>query len=188
MVFLDASKGPWTSYFEPFGHDNYWKGPEYKATVPAGNYQVIVSSTSRTSQYSLAIGEKEVFGLSEAFNSVYVIAKLKASFFHKSPLNFWLSPLAWAYIGGLYLLAFVTLYTYRKIMNKLSSSKLRNAKQNIGRYDKLLRILVGLLLLFTATATTWSPVLIFFSGICLFEALLSWCGLYMVLGRNTCPR
>lgn len=188
VAYLDAAKSSWKAYFEPFGHDNYWMGSEYKSVVPAGSYQVIVTSTSKTSQYSLAIGQKEAFGPKEALNSVSDIADLKTNFFNKSPLDFLLSPLAWGYIGSLYFLAFITLYVYRKIMNKLSTSKPRKAKKNIGNRDKYFRLILGVLLLGIALTTTWSPILIFFSGFCFFEVLLSWCGFYVILGRNTCPR
>ena len=188
VAVLDAATSAWKTYFEPFGHDVYWMGPEYKSVVPAGTYQVIVTSTSKTSQYSLAIGEKEAFSIKEALNSISVIANLKINFFNKSPLDFILSPLAWGYIVSLYFLAFLTLYIYRKIMNMFASTKPRKAKQNIGNHDKHLRLIVGSLLLGVALTTTWSPILIFFSGICFFEVLLSWCGFYVILGRNTCPR
>ena len=38
-----------------------------------------------------------------------------------------------------------------------------------------------------AITTTWSPILIFFSGFALFEAIFSWCGFYAAMGKNTCP-
>lgn len=188
VAYLDAAKSSWKAYFEPFGHDNYWMGPEYKAAVPAGSYQIIVNSTSKTSRYSLAIGEKEAFGFKEALSSVSVITNLKKNFFNKSPLDFLLSPIAWVYIATLYFLAFISLYIYRKIINKFASSKPRKTNQNIGKHDKNLRLITGILLLGVALTTTWSPILIFFSGICFFEVLLSWCGFYVIVGRNTCPR
>jgi len=38
-----------------------------------------------------------------------------------------------------------------------------------------------------AITTTWSPILIFFSGFAFFEAIFSWCGFYAAMGKNTCP-
>jgi hypothetical protein len=51
----------------------------------------------------------------------------------------------------------------------------------------LLRLAIGVGLFLWAITTTWSPILIFFSGFALFEALFSWCGFYAALGKNTCP-
>jgi hypothetical protein len=66
--------------------------------------------------------------------------------------------------------------------------------RNIGTSDRLLRVAIGATLLLVAITTTWSPILIFFSGLilslskgfALFEAIFSWCGFYAALGKNTC--
>jgi TM2 domain-containing membrane protein YozV len=63
----------------------------------------------------------------------------------------------------------------------------RRVAKNIGKSDRLLRAVIGAGLLLWAITTTWSPILIFFSGFAFFEAIFSWCGFYAAMGKNTCP-
>lgn len=62
----------------------------------------------------------------------------------------------------------------------------RAAPQNIGRADRILRLVLAIALFVLAITTNWSPILIFFSGFALFEAIFSWCGFYAAIGKNTC--
>ncbi|MSU54789.1 MAG: DUF2892 domain-containing protein [Candidatus Staskawiczbacteria bacterium] len=71
-------------------------------------------------------------------------------------------------------------------MKKFAKNSPRGVARNIGRNDRLLRLAIGVGLLLWAMLTTWSPILIFFSGFALFEAVFSWCGFYAALGKNTC--
>jgi hypothetical protein len=87
----------------------------------------------------------------------------------------------------LYLLAFIVGFTYRAILKKIAKRSPRGASKNIGVPDRALRFAVAIALLIWAVTTTWSPILIFFSGFALFEALFSWCGFYAALGKSTCP-
>jgi Na+-transporting NADH:ubiquinone oxidoreductase subunit NqrB len=63
----------------------------------------------------------------------------------------------------------------------------RGVSKNSGTGDRLLRLLIGAALLVWAITTDWSPILIFFSGFAIFEAVFSWCGFYAALGKSTCP-
>ena len=73
------------------------------------------------------------------------------------------------------------------ILKKFAKGTTRGAVKNIGTLDRLLRVAIGLGLLIWAITTSWSPVLLFFSGFAFFEAIFSWCGLYAALGKKTCP-
>ena len=59
-------------------------------------------------------------------------------------------------------------------------------KKNIGIIDRIARFAIGVVLLILAI---YQQSIIF--GIaaifCFYEALASWCIVYRILGRNTCP-
>jgi hypothetical protein len=60
-------------------------------------------------------------------------------------------------------------------------------KKNIGKSDRILRLIVGLLLLGWAYwQMSW--ILLILGLFTLFEATMSWCILYQILGKNSCPR
>ncbi|MBM3281711.1 MAG: DUF2892 domain-containing protein [Candidatus Harrisonbacteria bacterium] len=87
----------------------------------------------------------------------------------------------------MYLLAGIVGLLYRAILKKFAKKSVRGATHNIGKADRLLRLAIGAGLLLWAITTSWSPILLFFSGFALFEALFSWCGFYAAIGKNTCP-
>jgi hypothetical protein len=60
-------------------------------------------------------------------------------------------------------------------------------KKNIGKPDRILRLIAGALLLGWAYwKMSW--VLLVLGLFTLFEAYMSWCILYQILGKNSCPR
>jgi hypothetical protein len=98
-----------------------------------------------------------------------------------------LSPFGWGLIVILYLLAGIVGLLYRFILQRVTRNSVRGLSQNIGTGDRIIRFAIGVLLLLWAITTSWSPILIFFSGFALFEGIFSWCGFYAALGKNTCP-
>lgn len=96
---LDGLKYKWTSYYEEFGGDNYYFGPEFKdeakskknvpkgIKVEKGSYLIKVFSPDNKGKYVLVVGEKEEFPVNEAINAVKTMPKLKSDFFNKSPLT-----------------------------------------------------------------------------------------------------
>ena len=187
LAVLEGINFEWKQFLEEFGHDTYWQGPEYKARAEAGNYEIRVWSSNNDSKYSLAIGEIEAFDFKEGMNALALIPQLKRDFFNESPTSFILSPMGWGLIVILYILAFIVGFIYRAVLRKFTKSSPRGVARNIGKPDRLLRLVIGIALLLWAITTTWSPVLIFFSGFAFFEALFSWCGFYAAIGKNTCP-
>ena len=187
VKYLDGKNAEWKKFFEPFGHDTYWMGPEYSAQAEAGEYVIHVISPDFDSKYSLAIGEAEKFDLKESMNAINLIPKIKRDFFNESPINFILSPFGWGYILLMYIFAFIFGFLYRLIMKRINRNKISGVGKNINKKDRLIRAIFGVGLLFLAITTSWNPILIFFSGFCIFEAIFSWCGLYAALGKNTCP-
>ncbi|MEI7719842.1 MAG: DUF2892 domain-containing protein, partial [bacterium] len=179
IVVLDGATFAWKQFFEPFGHDTYWQGPEYKARADAGKYEIRVTSPNNDSKYSLAIGEIEKFDGKEGLNALTLIPQIKKNFFNESPIGFILSPFGWGLIVIMYILAFIAGFIYRTILKKFASHPSTGSGQaNIGKPDRLLRLAIGVGLLLWAITTTWSPILIFFSGFAFFEAIFSWCGFY----------
>lgn len=187
LAVLDGRKFKWEKFWEEFGRDWYWKGPEYKSPASAGQYEIIVSSSNKDTKYSLAIGEREDFNAQESLNALTLIPKLKSNFFNESPIGFILSPFGWGLILILYVIAFIVGFIYRAILKKIAKTENRKLHKNIGKSDRIIRFAIAIVLLVWAITTTWSPLLIFLSGFALFEALFSWCGIYAALGKNTCP-
>lgn len=187
ITTLGGEKAVWEKYFEPFGYDRYFQGPEYKAQVEPGTYTITISSPKNDSKYSLAIGEKEAFNLSESYRAVMVMPELKRNFFQESPATFLLSPFGIGYVVVLFVLSFIFGFAYRFVLKRVAKTKNRKRTKNIGKGDKLVRIAIGVILFVLAITTSWSPFLFFFSGFAFFEAIFSWCGFYAALGKNTCP-
>jgi hypothetical protein len=101
LALLDGKAFDWRPFFEPFGGDHYWLGPEYDEQVPAGTYIVIVSSPDNRGKYVLAVGKVEKFPLKEMARTIVTLPKLK-KYFGKSPLTayFNLSGLFLLFVGG----------------------------------------------------------------------------------------
>ncbi len=187
IAILDGNSFAWTQFYEPFGADKYWKGGEYSAAAGPGKYEIRVSSTSNDSKYALAIGEIEKFGLNDSGSATTLIPQIKKDFFNQSPIGFVSSPLGLGLIAIMYILAFIFGFAYHAILKKFAKGTTRGAVRNIGTLDRLLRVAIGVGLLLWAITTSWSPVLLFFSGFAFFEAIFSWCGFYAALGKKTCP-
>ena len=187
LTTLNGTDFKWTQFFEPFGHDSYWKGPEFKIPAEPGDYKILVSSTNNNSKYSLAIGEIESFDLKETVNAITLIPKIKSDFFEESPAGFIFSPFGLGLIFVMFVLSFAFGFLYRLILKHLTKNAVRKVHKNIGKKDRLLRAAIGIILFVWAITTSWSPLLLFFSGFTFFEAIFSWCGFYAAIGRNSCP-
>ena len=187
LAVIGGVNANWEKFYEPFGVSTYWRGPEYKTRAEAGRYEVHVWSSNNDSKYSLAIGEGEFFNNKEIWNALRLVPKIKSEFFEESPASFIKSPFGYGLIILMYVLALIVLVIYRAIMKRVAKNTPRGSAKNIGKSDRLLRVAIGIALLLWAITTSWNPLIIFFSGFALFEALFSWCGLYAALGKNTCP-
>lgn len=186
LAVLDGINFPWQKFYEPFGADTYWMGPEYQARAEAGTYEIRVWSSNNDSKYSLAIGEIEAFDGKEGLNALTIIPELKKNFFDKSPIGFIRSPFGWGLIVAMYVLALMVGLLYRYLVRKFARSENGKVSKNINKRGRVIRLVLGLILLLLAMATTWNPLVIFISGLCIFESIFSWCAFYQLMGKNTC--
>lgn len=63
-------------------------------------------------------------------------------------------------------------------------------KKNLGTIDRVLRLVLAIIIGVAIFLTDSIIIQIFLAGLSLFilyEALASWCLLYALIGRNTCP-
>jgi hypothetical protein len=87
LFSLSGSDAQWSPFFESFAGDYYLQGPEIKKSVPAGNYTLRIFNENNSGRYSLAVGERDAFGLSEILNAIVLVPQLKQKFFGKSPVD-----------------------------------------------------------------------------------------------------
>jgi len=118
ISLLDGANFNWTDFYEPFGGDNYYMGPEFEKDVESGKYLILVIASCRPGlvdpassqclnrgKYSLAIGRQEKFPPKEILNTIFLLPQLKKDFFNKSPFTAYFN-----YIG-IFLIAVIIIIT-----------------------------------------------------------------------------
>ncbi len=83
VASLDASSARWQRFYEPFGGDWYFQGPELRKTLGRGLYCVVVSRPGNRGKYTLAIGDREEFPPLEILRTLFLLPTLKTEFFGK---------------------------------------------------------------------------------------------------------
>lgn len=127
FLILDGQSFNWEKYYEEYAGDSYLKGPEEKMTLGPGVYTIKVFSEKNEGKYVLVVGEKEVFGLAQAWEAITVLPIIKMSFFNKSPLMLLYSILGeWLIVISLGLVIFVILISY--LIRKFEKNKLAKKK------------------------------------------------------------
>ncbi|MEK7508885.1 MAG: zinc ribbon domain-containing protein, partial [Patescibacteria group bacterium] len=81
FAFSDGAIFIWQPFYEPYGGDNYFQGPEIKQDAPAGHYVVEVFGPEYNGKYVLAVGEQEKFALKEIVGTYKTLYHLKKDFF-----------------------------------------------------------------------------------------------------------
>jgi monofunctional biosynthetic peptidoglycan transglycosylase len=61
LFIADGIRSEWRRFYERYGRDHYYMGPEFEQRVPAGTYYIKVFNGSNNGKYALAIGRKESF-------------------------------------------------------------------------------------------------------------------------------
>jgi len=75
LFTAEGMKSNWKRFYEKYGHDNYYLGPEFEQKVEAGTYIIRVYNSNNTGKYSLAVGKKEKFTI---FSLVGALIKAKS--------------------------------------------------------------------------------------------------------------
>jgi len=73
----------WERWYEEFAGDWYWKGPEFKKEVMAGDYTITVSNTNNQGAYVLVVGELESFPVNQMSKMISELYAIKTGFFGK---------------------------------------------------------------------------------------------------------
>ncbi len=64
-------------------------------------------------------------------------------------------------------------------------------KKNIGTFDRIMRALTGMILvalMVFVVMPLWTKIILGIVALfCFFQALMSWCLFYQLIGKNTCP-
>jgi len=100
ILGLNGMEYEWEPFYEEFGGDYYFRGPEEKLMVGPGLYNLEVFSPDNQGKYVLVVGEKEEFPPREIINTIAILPKLKKDFFERSPFA------AFFNLSGLFLLIF----------------------------------------------------------------------------------
>lgn len=113
FLVMDGQTFSWKKYYEEFAGDTYLKGPEEKLNLGPGTYTIKVFSEDNEGKYVLVVGEKEIFGLAQAWEMITVLPIIKMNFFNKSPFMLLYSVLGeWLIFGLLGIFAFVFTISY----------------------------------------------------------------------------
>lgn len=96
-VLLNGTAHNWTRYYEEFGGDYYYRGPELGinrngglpqgVNVNKGTYNIKVFSPDNEGKYVLVVGYKETWTVDEFINTILTLPELKSEFFEKSPFT-----------------------------------------------------------------------------------------------------
>ncbi|MBI5422208.1 hypothetical protein HZA44_03680 [Candidatus Peregrinibacteria bacterium] len=92
LFTLDGTHAEWKRFYEAFGDDWYWQGPETApmdstvAPSPAGLYEIKVSNPKNQGPYVLVVGTEEQWGLREIGNTLLTMPRQKI-FLGKSPYS-----------------------------------------------------------------------------------------------------
>jgi hypothetical protein len=98
FLVFEGRSANWVKYFEPYGFDLYWKGPEYLNKVLPGKYTIVVSSPVPQKSYVLAIGQLENFDFAEIRNALHLVPIIKRTIFNTLPITFLFSIFGFSYV------------------------------------------------------------------------------------------
>lgn len=160
----------WVTFYEPFGQNTYWDAGEYRLRAAPGVYSIRISSPDNASKYSLAIGEIEFFDLEDRANALAVLPGIQQEFFGSSAAELVGTRYGLMNLVVIYGAALLAALFYRLILRRPMARLIGGTPRGIG---KPLRVAAAVALFAVAITTTWSPLLLFISGLLLFEALLN---------------
>jgi hypothetical protein len=167
---LGGVDAEWVTFYEPFAQNTYWDAGEYRLRAAPGVYSIRVSSPDNASKYSLAIGEIEYFSLEDRANALAVLPGIQQEFFGTSAVELAGTRYGLLNLLVIYVAALLAALFYRLILRRSLIRMIGGTSRMIG---KRFRVAAAATLLAVAITTTWSPLLLFASGILLFDVLFS---------------
>lgn len=170
---LGGVDAEWVTFYEPFGQNTYWDAGEYRLRAAPGVYSIRISSPDNASKYSLAIGEIEFFDLEDRANALAVLPGIQEEFFGTSAFELAGTRYGMMNLAVIYGAALLAALLYRLILRRPLVRLIGKTPRMI---DKRLRVAVAVVLFAVAITTTWSPLLLFASGLLFFETIFSWVG------------
>lgn len=81
LFSAEGMKSNWKRFYEKYGHDNYYLGPEFEQKVDPGTYIIRVYNSNNTGKYSLAVGKKEKFTIFSLAGALFKAKSLDRWFF-----------------------------------------------------------------------------------------------------------
>lgn len=115
---LDSQGKFWTKYYEPYGGDNYFKGPEATIDLPAGTYAIAVTNNGNQGKYVLVVGQTESFFLGEIGQTLISLPSLKHDFFGQSIWRAYFNRVGQYLAVALLLLIFILWFLFWRLGRK----------------------------------------------------------------------
>jgi len=77
----EGMNSDWRRFYEEYGRDHYYWGPEFEQKAGAGTYYIKVYNKNNTGKYSLATGKEERFGFFGIIRAFFRARSLDKWFF-----------------------------------------------------------------------------------------------------------
>ncbi len=78
-----GTEAVWTRFYEKYGRDHYYMGPEFERPAEPGTYLIKVDNAAHEGKYALAIGKKEKFTIFSIIPALFKAWSLDRWFFRK---------------------------------------------------------------------------------------------------------
>ena len=90
IYLADGENFEWTPWYEQFGKQWYWNGPEIgqnfasNEVFKAGTYYIKVFNNSNTGQYIMAVGDIEKFSFTDIIGLIFSLGDIEDEFWDAS--------------------------------------------------------------------------------------------------------
>jgi hypothetical protein len=78
---VDGKESAWKRFYEPYGRDHYYMGPEFDKKAEAGTYIIKVFNKENRGKYALATGKVEKFTIVSLIGALKTAKSLDSWFF-----------------------------------------------------------------------------------------------------------
>lgn len=143
VAILQASEYQWSKIYEPWGGDNYFKGPEYKARdvrdaaqgvfMDPGTYFIRIYNPTNQGKYMLAVGTREEFTPKEVLNMLVTLPKLRVGYWGKSPLTAFFNYTGLMLAGAIIILIAVVWSLWKFLKKKRGGEEAKKEKEEAER-------------------------------------------------------